>query len=286
MRSGLGLVKAKTINIFPRVCTTLIAAQSTMPNLIHRFCFQAPIVLIAIAKFVPAMLVDVREKFDVLGAGELPPLDTLTTMGYVELIVAALAIFQGNSKLVYIVTSLQYATPLFLVRDFVGLKPMYAYVLLLHAALATVHFSRVMDIPAFLRRALYCAPIAYMGYAKLQSNIWAAVITDMHKLSPIAATTMNPSADSLETMAYIELAIVVLVMINVFPRLFNKVLAGQYMKSIILMGSVDEIKNAGAYYQFLLLFHVAIAVALWSEIPPIPIVDQKANKAEEGKKNK
>ena len=57
-------------------------------------------------------------------------------------------------------------------------------------------------------------------------------------------------------------------------------------KEEFLKLSVDEIKNAGAYYQFLLLFHVAIAVALWSEIPPIPIVDQKANKAEEGKKNK
>ena len=96
---------------------------------------------------------------------------------------------------------------------------------------------------------------------------------------------MNPSAGSVETLAYIELAIVVLVMLNVFPRLFNKVLAGQYAKSIILMGSIDEIINAGAYYQFLLLFHVAIAVALWAEIPSISIVGQKASKAAESKSN-
>ena len=85
---------------------------------------------------------------------------------------------------------------------------------------------------------------------------------------PAAESTMPP-ADALAKMAYVELGGALLVTLGIFPSLFNKIVALNYATPIILLvmggNGVEKIKNAPAYQQFLLCFHVAIAIALWAD---------------------
>lgn len=243
---------------------------------------QSPLIFIAAAKFVPSMMSNVKQGISAVGGGDLPPDDVLQKIAYAEFGVAAITVLNIMPTLGSFLTALQFATPIMFLApafDVSQVSPYYAFILLLHLACAVIHLNNSISLPSIFRRGLMVAPVAYMGYMKLYGD-WKGIERGVLAVSP--DTTMPP-ADALAKMAYVELGGALLVTLGIFPSLFNKIVALNYATPIILLvmggNGVEKIKNAPAYQQFLLCFHVAIAIALWADATyPTPKAEKKKGK--------